>query len=108
MCFHALAQMIGRLLAIRFALRRQPELLQNLRVNVEIDGFGVTQQRVALGPFQVALVPVAHVLVGTRQFIVKYAVVLLVQTLLDDLVGQGQEQRTIGAGPDRHPFIRNG
>ena len=64
MCLHAFAQVLRRLPAVRFSLRGETEFLQNLRIDVDIDGFGITCQHMAFGPFQVTLVPVTHVLVG--------------------------------------------
>ena len=45
---------------------------------MNINRFGVTRQAMMLRPFQVTLVPVAHVLVGLGQFIMKYAIVFFV------------------------------
>ncbi len=75
---HPLTQMLRGLPAGRLALRGEAELLQYFGIDVDVDGFGITRQRMALGPFQVTLVPVAHVLVGLGQFVLEYAVVLLV------------------------------
>ena len=58
------------------ALRREAEVLQHLGIEVDQDRLGVARQAVALRPFQVALVPVAHVLVGPRQLVMEDAVVL--------------------------------
>ena len=67
-----------RLLAVRLALRGEAELLQHFGIDVDVDRFGVTRQAVALGPFQVTLIPVAHVLVGLGQLVMEHAVVLFV------------------------------
>ena len=45
---------------------------------MDVNGLDISRQSMALGPFQVTLVPVAHVLVGLGQLIVEYAVVFLV------------------------------
>ncbi len=78
MFFHPFTQVIRWLPAIRFTLCCQAELLQYLGIDVDIDGIGITQQRMAFCPLEITLVPVAHVLVRLRQLVVENTVVLLV------------------------------
>ena len=70
--------MLRRLARDALALRGEAEFLQHLRVQVDQDRLGVALDAVALRPLEVALVPVAHVLVGRRQLVVVDAVVLRV------------------------------
>ena len=107
--FDALAQMLGGLLALGLALRRQPELLQDIRVQVQQDRFGITRQAVTLRPFQIALVPVTHVLETFRQFVMVVTVVLFIHLplvrvrfalheLLATLAAPAGEETNAGAG----------
>ena len=70
-----LAQVVGRLPRDPLALRREAELLEHFRVEMDQDRLGVALDPRALRPLEVALVPVAHVLVGRRQLVLEHAVV---------------------------------
>ena len=58
------------------ALRRHAELLQHFGVDLDHDRVGVAAQARPLRPLVIALVPVAHVLVGRRQLLLEHAIVL--------------------------------
>ena len=78
MHLQAFSQTLGRFTSLALALCCQAELLQHLRIEMDGNGFSVTRHTVSACPVQIALVPVAHVLVGLRQMVVIDAVVLLV------------------------------
>ena len=63
MCIDALTQMIRRLFAYRLALCGKAEFLQYFTIYMNVYRFGEARQAMALGPLQVSLVSVAHVLV---------------------------------------------
>ena len=75
---HPLAQGVRRLFSGTLALRRQPETLQEFRVDVDHDRVFVAPDTHFLGPLHVTTVPVAHVLVFHRHLMMKDAVVLFV------------------------------
>ena len=79
---YALAQMVRRLLAGTFALRRAPKALQKLGVDVNDDRVLVAPYACFLRPLHIAQVPVAHVLVFRRHLVMEHAVVLLVHVPL--------------------------
>ncbi len=103
----AFTQVIRRLLAAALALRREPEALQEFRVDVDHYGIVVAPQPRALRPCHVALVPVAHVLVFGRHRVVEDAVVLRVHL---PLVGVGLAAHrllaTLAAPPGQEAHAR--
>ena len=107
--FDALGQMSRRFARDAPALGGEAEFLQHFGIQVDQDRFAIARDAVALRPFQIALVPVAHVLVGTRQLVMEHAIVLLIhlplvrigfaeQRLLAALAAPARQKADAGAG----------
>ena len=63
---HAFTQIVRRLAAFTFAFGSEPEALQHLGVQVQVDRIGIAYQAMILRPVQVTAIPVAHVLERAR------------------------------------------
>lgn len=83
--------------------------MQHLGIDVNQDRLGIAGQAVVLRPLQIALVPVAHVLVRLGQMVLEDAVVLLVhlplfriglalEELLPALAAPAGQEADAGAG----------